>query len=97
MLKIWVGCAIACVISTSATWSLAAELVSQKVTIASLQKVKFTTQKSAFSQTERVSTFARNKTLQTNNNLKTMPENAQIGLLLTALLYFVVRSSRKKV
>ena len=101
MLKILVGCAFACLISTNATLAVAAEVTTPKVVNASLQKVKFTAQKSGYSQFDRVSTPARDKAINSSSNaqgeIKVMPQSAQLGLLLTALLCFVARASRRKV
>ncbi len=97
MLKILVGCAFACVISTSAAWAVAADVVSSKVAGASLQKVKFTVQKNVYSQIDRSSVPARARTMHAANPETAMPESAQLGLLLTALLCFVARASRRKV
>ena len=101
MLKILVGCALACLISTNATLAVAADVMTTKVAVANLQKVKFTEQKSGYSQLGRVSMPARDRAINSpsnaQGNIKVMPQSAQLGLLLTALLCFVVRASRRKV
>jgi hypothetical protein len=100
MLKILVSCTVACIISTNATWAVA-EVATPKVAGTTLQKVKFNTQKSFYSQLDRFSMPARDKAINppsnSENHSKVMPVNAQLGLLLTALLCFVARSSRRKV
>lgn len=97
MLKVLVGCAFACVISASATWAVAADVLSPTVTGTALQKVKFSTQKNVYSQIERSNVTMRDRTTNPANAETAMPESAQLGLLLTALLCFVVRANRRKV
>lgn len=97
MLKILVVCTVACFISTSATLAVAADVATPKATGASLQKVNFTAQKSVYNQLGRVGMPARDRAVNPSTSLKVMPESAQFGLLLTALLCFVARASRRKV
>jgi hypothetical protein len=101
MLKILVACTVACFISTSANLAVAAEVATPKAASASLQKVNFTAQKSVYNQLNRVSTPARIGVMNPQSNvpgdLKVMPQSAQLVLLSTALLCFVVRASRRKV
>lgn len=98
MLKISAALLLAYMLS--ATSALAAE-VTTKTVHSSLQQVKFTTQKSMLSQVDGISTVLnsplREKVTIQSASSEPTSTTAKIGLLATALLCFVLRSSRKKV
>jgi hypothetical protein len=103
MLKISVALLLACAFST--TSAIAGQVVNTKTINPSLQQVKFTVPKSNSSQIDGtgythdtpLNTSLQDKQIIQNSGSEPTPTTAQIGLLATALLCFVVRSSRRKV
>ena len=94
---------LACVLSV--TSAMAAEVVTTKAANSSLQQVKFTTQKNRVSQVDDTSAILntsfnaalREETIVQNDSIEPTSTTAKIRLLATALLCFVLRSSRRKV
>ena len=99
MLKISAAWVLSCALTI--TSAMAAEVVTTKAVNSSLQQVKFTTQKSRVSQIDDTSALhnaaLREKTIVQNDSIEPTSITAKIGLLATALLCFVLRSSRRKV
>ena len=103
MLKISSALALVCMLS--ATSAMAATLVNTKTAVTSLQQVKFITPKNmagsigvagtSFNPLRH--TLMRDKAVLNNDSVESMTTTTQVGLLATALLCFVARSSRRKV
>ena len=98
MLKISAALLLACTFSVTSATALE---VTAKTVHSPLQQVAFTTQKSMVGQVDGISTVLnsplREKVMIQNDSSEPTSTTAKIGLLATALLCFVLRSSRRKV
>jgi hypothetical protein len=97
MSKILLGLVFVSVVSIHAPTASAADVASPKVVSAKLQKMQVSSQKSVYGQFDRIFVLSREKNDKSIHSTAKMSADAQIGLLLTALLCFVVRANRRKI
>ena len=101
MFKISAVWVLSCALSV--TTAMAAEVVTTKAMQASIQQVKYESHQNNLNQNQvnninaALNTTLQKKAISQNSNSKPSSTTASAGLLIMALLCFVLRSSRKKV